>query len=151
MVVKNGTKNDSSTKNKIITSRWILVFKVSKRPSWHEDSHGAKIGRFGLAGFGLVCTSKKLKILDKNRLQTWAWLPLTNLWDIWIYVSHIPCLSLVWPLLVLYFISVWKWGGGQHITPPPLPPTIKLSPVDRFWSSRCLNECLEVYYQMLLK
>ena len=40
--------------DKIITSGQILVFEVSKRPSWHEYYHGAKLNRFGLAGFSIV-------------------------------------------------------------------------------------------------
>jgi len=37
-----------STRHKIITSRQILVFEVSKRPSLHKYSHQVKLSRFGL-------------------------------------------------------------------------------------------------------
>ena len=40
--------------DKIITSRQILVFEVSKRLSWHEYYYGAKVNGFGLAGLSMA-------------------------------------------------------------------------------------------------
>ena len=40
--------------DKIVTSRKILVFEVSKWPSWHEYYYGTKVNRFGLAGLSMV-------------------------------------------------------------------------------------------------
>ena len=81
--------------------------------------------------------SSKLKVLDENGLQIWAQLPLTNLWDIWIYVLHILLEGLVCPL-----------------TSPNLPPLsspnlsiTQLSEV-RFWCSRCLNDRVDLLYMI---
>ena len=40
--------------DKIITSRQIFVFEVSKWLSWHEYYYGAKVNRFGLAGLSMA-------------------------------------------------------------------------------------------------
>ena len=40
--------------DKIITSGQILVFEVSKWPSWHKYSYQAKLSRFGLAALSMV-------------------------------------------------------------------------------------------------
>ena len=48
--LKMGEKNYSTTIDKIITSRQILVFEVSKQLSWHKYSYQAKLSRFGLVG-----------------------------------------------------------------------------------------------------
>ena len=40
--------------DKIISSRHILVFEVSKQLSWHEYYHGVKVNRFGLAGLSVA-------------------------------------------------------------------------------------------------
>ena len=51
LVAKNGTKKTySTTVDRIVTSRNILLFEVSKWPSWHEYYYRAKENWFGLVG-----------------------------------------------------------------------------------------------------
>ena len=72
--------------------------------------------------------SSKLKVLDENGHQIWAQLPLTNLWDIWIYVLHILLEGLVCPLSspnlsITQLSEVGFWFQKWHCNHPTSLPT----------------------------
>jgi len=105
LVAKIGTKDSATScwvyrKNNSAISSQIFIPKEAFEPYNHLELTQPPSSDLTQPTSSALTQplSSKLKVLDENGLQIWAQLPLTNLWDIWIYVLHILLEGLVCPL-----------------------------------------------------
>ena len=104
--------SSSSVCHKMITSRRILEFKVSKRPSQHEDSHGAKMDMFGLAGLAMAAILDFLMSIYQLFEELQGWNSKLNLiTPIYITGSHFGIMAAILDFFNVHISAIWRAIG----------------------------------------